>query len=167
MIANIWARPMSNASRPRMLSSERVTGAARSTSQSRTPITMSAPAISAGARNACSAYLSSSTPAMPPGIVAMIEEEHAAFFRRRDLPRAHDVQRRAREAHPLRAEISEHRDQRAEVQRDVEGESGLGPAEEPRREREMRGAADRQELGEALENAEHQRLEESHCEGNG
>ena len=70
---------------------------------------------------------------------------------------------RAREPHPLGAEVAEHGDERADVQRDVERESGLGPAEEPRREGEMRGARDREELGEALEEAEDEGLEEGHA----
>ena len=47
------------------------------------------------------------------------------------------------------------------MQRDIEGESRIAPAERPRDEREMGGAADGEELGTPLDDAEDEGLEEA------
>ena len=52
------------------------------------------------------------------------------------------------------------------MQRNIERESGILPAEQPRHEREVRGAADRKKLGESLNDAECDRLKRvSWCGG--
>ena len=54
--------------------------------------------------------------------------------------------------------------ERAEVQRDVEREPRILPPEEQRREREMGGARDGKELGEALDESEYDRLKFRHVD---
>ncbi len=48
------------------------------------------------------------------------------------------------------------------VQRDVEGQAGILPAEQPRRERQVRGAADGQKFGERLNDREDDNLVKGH-----
>ena len=69
-------------------------------------------------------------------------------------------QRRAERVRSIRArKYHEHRDQRAEMQRDVEREAGIRPVKQPWREGEVRRDCDRQELREALDEPEDERLD--------
>ena len=90
------------------------------------------------------------------------EVEHASLLHRLHALRAHDLERGGDQLHPLVAEIDEHGDERAHVQRDIDRESRLRPAERPWRQREMRGARDRQKLGQSLQDAEDERLKDGH-----
>ena len=64
--------------------------------------------------------------------------------------------------HPIAEEEQEHRDQRAGVKCNVEGESAIVPAENPRNDDQVRAAADGQEFGESLDDAEDDRVQEGH-----
>ena len=68
-----------------------------------------------------------------------------------------------RERYPLLPEKPDERDERSQVQRDVKREPRRRPAEDPRRQGEMRRAADRQKLRESLDHAEDDGLENCHC----
>ncbi len=48
------------------------------------------------------------------------------------------------------------------MQRDVEGEAGIFPAEQPGHQDQMRGAADRQKFGERLNDSENDDLVDRH-----
>ncbi|KPV52892.1 hypothetical protein SE17_12765 [Kouleothrix aurantiaca] len=72
--AHACAKPISSESRHEIVSSGLVSGSDRSITYSRIPITISVAAISNGARSACSATFSSSTPMIAAGSVAMITE---------------------------------------------------------------------------------------------
>jgi hypothetical protein len=93
------------------------------------------------------------------------EKDDAPLLDALDALRAHDLECGDDQPYPLVAKVDEHRHQRSNVQRDVHGETGLGPPERPRRKREMRGARDGEEFRETLQDAEHQRLKDGHCVG--
>ena len=81
-----------------------------------------------------------------------------------DAPLADARQPRADVAHPVAREVDEQRHERAEMQEDVEGQAadqpvGL-PAGDPRRQLEVRGRADRDELGQPLEEPDERGLED-------
>src|SRR5205814_941657 len=71
-----------------------------------------------------------------------------------DLPLA--VEQAAYQADPGGEKVEQHREKRPQVQRDVEGQAEAQRVEVERalREDEVRGRADRQELGEPLDEAE-------------
>jgi hypothetical protein len=98
----------------------------------------------------------------PAGYRRDDDEHHAALALGLHAPRLQNGEERLGERHPFLPEEPHERDQRAEVQRDVEGEPGRGPSQDPRGEGEVRGAADRKKLGETLDDAEHDRLEDCH-----
>ena len=86
-----------------------------------------------------------------------------------DAALAHARQPGADVADPVPREVDEERDQRAEVEEDVEGQAadqpiGL-PAGDPRRELEVRRRADRDELGQALEEPDERCLEDDVQDG--
>ena len=64
--------------------------------------------------------------------------------------------------HPVAKEIDQYGQQRAHVQRDVEGQRLGLPAEQPGSEIQVRRAADGQEFGKALDNGEQNDLVEGH-----
>ena len=68
----------------------------------------------------------------------------------------------ADDLHPIAEEIEEHGQQRADVQHDVEIERLGVPAEQPGSEIQVRGAADRQKLGEALDDGQDDHLQDGH-----
>ena len=65
------------------------------------------------------------------------------------------------EGEPVFPEIEKDGDERAGVERHVERFAGVLPMEQPREEDEMGGAADREKLGEGLDQGEDDRLKES------
>ena len=108
---------------------------------------------------------SSAKPMIAAGIVASTRSQ---AIRRSgsvaDASLAHARQPRADVAHPVAREVDEQRHQRAEMQEDVEGEAadqpiGL-PARDPGRQLEVRRRADRDELGQALEEPDERGLED-------
>ena len=119
---------------------------------------MSVTPISCGLRKVDRRLRLQEVPADRPGDGGDDQVDHSSFFGSLDPTAGEDSERGANERHPFRPEIPEHRDQRPEVERDIEGEAGILPAEKPRRQREMRGAADGQEFGESLDDAECDRL---------
>ncbi len=60
-------------------------------------------------------------------------------------------------------EIHEHRQERAEMQHDDERQAGRRPSEQRGDEQRVRRAADGEQLGDALDQAERDRLEEAHA----
>ncbi len=71
----------------------------------------------------------------------------------------------ARELNPIAEEVHDHRRQRTEVQRDVEIEAvefRIIPTEQARNQGKVRGAADRQELGQTLNDRHNDDLIEGH-----
>lgn len=66
------------------------------------------------------------------------------------------------QAEPLGSKVPQEGDERADVQRDIEGQAGILPAEDPWREHEMGRATDGDELGQSLEEAENESLKRSH-----
>ena len=64
--------------------------------------------------------------------------------------------------HPIAKEVDENRQQRAGVERDVEGESRIFPAEQPGRQRQVSRAADRRKFGKRLNDGEHDDLIKRH-----
>ena len=162
MIANICARPMVSASIDRIVPSPRSARAHLSTAHSKTPMMISATAISRGSRNVDSACFSSSSPAIAPGIVARIEIPDAPLLLRLRAALRDDLGGRAQQSDPLGTKVPQHGHQRSEMERDVEPEAGIGPVEEPRHERQMRRAADGQELGQPLHDAEDESVEDGH-----
>jgi hypothetical protein len=77
---------------------------------------------------------------------------------------AHGGERAADELDQVLAEVEQHRQQRAQVQRDVEGDvvGGIPPAEQPVRKGQMGRRRDRKEFAQALDHAEDRRLQWSH-----
>ena len=73
-------------------------------------------------------------------------------------PRGPDV------PHPVSGEVHEERDERSEMEEDVEGQRAdelvLLPAEDPRRQLEVRRGADRDELGQPLQEADDRGLDD-------
>ena len=61
------------------------------------------------------------------------------------------------------AEIPQHREQRAEMNRDVERQPLVGPAEKTRHQYQVRGTRDLQELGDALDQGENKGLQQIHA----
>jgi hypothetical protein len=80
------------------------------------------------------------------------EAEHGPFVVRRASV-AGARRRSGGELPPISPEIPDDGEKRADVERDVEAEARVFPAEEPRQRREMRGARHPQELGETLHRA--------------
>ena len=72
------------------------------------------------------------------------------------------VQGAAGDARQFAAEVHEHRDQRAEVHRDVERKPLVRPPRDVRDQDQVGGTRDRQELGHPLDDGEHHDLQEIH-----
>ena len=111
------------------------------------PMRISIAPISAGFLNV-SMYLSSSTPATAPGIVA-------STISQKSLPSADLglVKPGLDEPDPILDEIQYHRRGRAQVHRHVERDARIVPAEQPRHEHQVGGAGNGQELRDPLHNA--------------
>ncbi len=88
------------------------------------------------------------------------EPDHAAVA---NLPaRRQRAQPVAAHAAQIGAKVGEHREQRAHVHGDVEGQALVGPVDDDGQQDEVRGARDGQELGEPLEHRQHDHLNPFH-----
>jgi hypothetical protein len=100
---------------------------------------------------------------MPAGNRGRDQQQHASLGDRLHAARAHQAPRRLHELHPIGSKVPGDRHERAHMQRDVEGQPGVRPSEQPRGERQMRRAADGQELGESLHQTKHDRFKDAHA----
>src|SRR5215470_16853691 len=78
------------------------------------------------------------------------------------LGEEHADQCAAEEIEDLGAKVGEERGQRAEMQRGIDGETLIRPAEHVRDENEVPGRGDRKELGQALNEPQNYRLRVAH-----
>src|SRR4051794_21509093 len=76
-------------------------------------------------------------------------------------------QPRDRDPPEVGAEVQQHRGHRPELDDGGEGGAGVAPAEDRRDDAEVAAARDRQELGEALDEAEDDRVERTHAAADG
>jgi hypothetical protein len=63
---------------------------------------------------------------------------------------------------PILSEVDDDGDQRSDVQSDIKRLAGVGPPQQPGKENEMRRAADGDELGESLNDAQDNGLNDGH-----
>ena len=110
-----------------------------------------------------SACLSNRKPMTPIGMDATASSHSRARFCLScgSLPDA-QPETLADDLHPIAEKVDEDRGQRPGMQRDVEGESGVFPAEQPGRQDQVRGAADGRKFRERLDDGEDDDLVERH-----
>ena len=88
-------------------------------------------------------------------------QQHAVLAQRRI---AADVQAESvpDDLHPILEKISQHGGQRPDVQRDVEDQTAVIPAKQPRNDDQVRAAAHREKFRQALDDAENDRVDKGH-----
>ncbi len=117
------------------------------------PTTIIIAPIRYGFRQVDSACLPNKTPAMPTGIDPAAKSHSSIGLPLSDWSSPKLIPKPcAIICSQSRKKYTSSRDQRAHVQGDIEGETLVGPAQQPGRERQVRGAADRQEFGYSLNN---------------
>ena len=146
MIANICARPISKRIGPYVIdrrADDRACATPCRRPTARRPSRSARRRSTADRETRSRRSFSSASPAIAPGIVAMMRKMTRRSSSVSTRRCTHDAHRRADQRDPFGAEVPEHGDERPEVQRDVEREAWIRPVEQPGREREVRRAADR------------------------